>query len=192
MFRDIKDPQGEEACLLVLDHVCVAKGEPDEAPHRAEALSLLREMARALEERNGPEFQDLMKRFSEVGGVTQQEMDEVMKPIFEKDQESTRSFIRKHTGSDPMVRSDSIAQQSGPHIKTVEHKIFYASFRYGGLGYGPKFRCVKMPVARPGKGEAFAVMRVSSESETWEQELLMHPGILDGNLQTGAASSHTG
>lgn len=193
MFRDIRDSKGEEACLLVLDHVCVAKGEPDEAPHRAEALSLLREMARALEERNGPEFQDLTKRFNEIGGVTQQEMDEAMTPVVQKDQEGARSFIRKCTGNDPMASQDSGgAQQRGTLIKTVEHKQFYAGFRYGGLGYGPKFRCVKAPVARPGKGEAFAVMRVSSESESWEQELLMHPGILDGNLQTGAASSHTG
>lgn len=192
IFRDLNDATGEQGCLFVLDHVCVAKGEPDEAPHRAEALSVLRQLAQALEERNGPEFAELDKQFKSIGGYTQDDVQEIFLPAVEKDQAGARSFIKKYTGNDPMVAPEGGVQQKGTLIKTVEHKIFYASFRYGGLGYGPKFRCVKMPVARPGQGEAFAVMRVSSESETWEQELLMHPGILDGCLQTGAASGHTG
>merc|ERR1719329_2064701 len=77
LSQDLHDPKSEELALFILDNVCVAKGKPDEAPHRAEALSLLREMARTLEDRNAKEFKDVVRRFHNVGGTTQEDVDEI-------------------------------------------------------------------------------------------------------------------
>jgi len=197
LSQDLHDRKSEELALFILDNVCVAKGKPDEAPHRAEALSLLREMARTLEDRNAKEFKDVVRRFHNVGGTTQEDVDEIFTPVMEQDKAGAQRFIQQHHGgalfedySGKGGNDVAIASGGAQVMKFVEFKMFYASFRFGGLGYGPKFRCVKAPMAiKRGEAqfEALSVMRTSSESETWEQELLFHPGILDGALQSGAA-----
>lgn len=193
LSQDLGDRKSEERALFILDNVCVAKGVPDEAPHRAEALSLLREMARTLEARNAVDFKDVVKRFNNVGGTTQEDIDEIFSPVVEMDKEGAQRFIQTHNGGalfQDNGRDDKLASGGAMVIKYVEHKLFYAGFRVGGLGYGPKFRCVKAGVSFKTGGEALSVMRTSSESETWEQELLFHPGILDGALQTGATMGY--
>jgi len=197
LSQDLHDRKSEELALFILDNVCVAKGKPDEAPHRAEALSLLREMARTLEDRNAKDFKDVVRRFHSVGGTTQEDVDEIFTPVMEQDKASAQRFIQQHTTgalfedySDNGGKEVSLASGGAQIVKQIEFKLFYAGFRAGGLGYGPKFRCVKAPVGiKRGEAsfEALSVMRTSSESEVWEQELLFHPGILDGALQTGSA-----
>jgi len=205
LSQDMHDRKGEEAALFVLDHICVAKGEPDEAPHRAAALSLLREMARTLDERNASEFKDVVKRFHNVGGTTQEDIDEIFKPMVQKDEAAAKRFIKQHTDGNLFGEADGAKDGGGKEggtqlasgaamvLSQVEHNLLYYGFRAGGLGYGPRFRIVKFPwVVSKGLDvrEALAVVRCSSEGESWENELLFHPGILDGALQTGAAQGY--
>lgn len=198
LYRDLNESKAEKECLVVLDHICVAKGDPDGAPNRAEALTILRELSRALEERNVSEFKKLSHRFDSVGGVTDEDIQEIFAPAVNKDPDASRNFIVKHIGHKAVNNANALdqqrAQKSGNFFKIVERALLYQNFRNGGMGYGPHFRCLSVTAARSGQGEAVAVMRMTSESECWEHELLLGggPGIMDCALQTGAASAYTG
>lgn len=200
LMPDFKDARGEDELLCYLDHICVARGAPEEAPHRAEALNVLHGLTRALEERNGVEFRELTKRFDTIGGVTEQEIRDIFGAAVERDQEGARDFIIKNIGPETLARAQNAsaalqapAHKPGCFFKLVERELLYTNFRKGMMGYGPRFRCMSVPASRVGQAEAYAVLRMTSESEAWEQELSLGggPGILDCNLQTGAVSLYT-
>lgn len=86
------------------------------------------------------------------------------------------------------------AQASGTpelQMKEANKTIQYINFRIGGLGYGPRFRCLTAyKAAVQGKEDslhALSCLQVSDQAEDWETELQFHPGVLDGMLQSGTA-----
>lgn len=199
IIKDFKDERGESELLVMLDHICVANGTPEDAPHRGEALQILGELTRALEEQNGAKFRELTNRFDEIGGVTEQEIRDTFGAAVAKDPDGAKDFIVKHIGADALANAQAAAKSSqldakkqpGTFFKLIERNLWYTNFKKGGLMYGPRFRCVHLPVAKS-SDEAYAVMRMTSESEAWEQELLLGggPGIMDCNLQTAAGPQY--
>merc|ERR1712187_613707 len=69
------------------------------------------------------------------------------------------------------------------------------NFRGGGIGYGPRFRCVEFAACRTSPmldkydGDelcALAVLQMQSAAEGWEETLQLNPSILDCGLQSGS------
>merc|ERR1711862_923881 len=68
------------------------------------------------------------------GGVTQQEITDAMSSLMEKDRIGTTSFLKERMMVAP---GDALPPQG---IKEFDKVGFYMNFRFGGLGYGPRFR----------------------------------------------------
>merc|ERR1711974_313180 len=113
------------------------------------------------------------------------DINKALAPIFEKDFEGTKKFV-----SDYMEVSE--LKDPGEYCKHVERTLIYLGFRFGGLGYGPKFRAQRQSFARrvpnlEGPVQAMAALMIGSVGEEWEEELKLHPGVMDCTLQAGAA-----
>lgn len=176
--RNAGDAGAEERARRLLSQMHVESGRPQAAPNREAALSALRALAAAVEARHGEDFKRALASLDELAGFTEEDVQEVLVPVFERDRQGAARFLK-------LMDFDS-RSGSSTMLRQFYKGDLYLGFRAGGLGYGPRFRnCQPQQVARPGgRVDACATLQVYDDQEEWGKNLCYHPGILDSMQHT--------
>lgn len=185
LFEELGDEAGKEAARRTVNVVYAERGQLDKAPNRPDALKALKELAAAADASDAAAWTRAMDELTRTGAYTQKDIDDSISAALDKDRPSASAFF-EDLGI--LVKGISDAQL---HVKEVVKTLNYIGFRLGGLGYGPRFRCLNAYKKQVGTDTktmgALALLQVSDEAEDWETQLQYHPGILDGLLQSGSA-----
>mmetsp|Transcript_95993 Transcript_95993/g.271421 ORF Transcript_95993/g.271421 Transcript_95993/m.271421 type:complete len:546 (-) Transcript_95993:108-1745(-) len=192
LAQKIGDVAAEARLKPVLTDLWVAKGKLDKAPTRKQALALLNELARDLEKKDAEKFEDTNKKLNKyMNALTETDFQATIYKVVAKDTAGYMSFLKDHG----MVAEDGPKKKEGPitghKFKPIPVPELYMGFRWGGLGYGPRYR-VNQPACKimHEGGGAIAVIDLQDCSDDWERELGYSPSLLDGALQSGAAMGH--
>lgn len=185
LFTEFNDKDGQMLATAAINQVYVEKNQLDKAPSRPEALQALRDLAAAVDERDSQRWTLAMESLNRTCAYTQKDVDNVVNSALEKDRVSSAAFLDEQG---IVVRGSGAPEMQ---MKEANKTIQYINFRLGGLGYGPRFRCLTAYKAMvPDKENtlhALSCLQVSDEAEDWETELQFHPGVLDGMLQSHSA-----
>jgi len=185
------DQLGERKANAILSEVYSLRGVPHLAPNRPQAMKLVKEMAKAVEQRDADAYQKASVQLARLAvsnpPILKKEKREILDEVLRRDQAASE-FIRANSAS--VSKSDAAL---GETFKTVEKTVLYYGFRAGGIAYGPRFRGIDMGLGRTtaGKGvedeaHAYAVYRLQDEADDWEKSYRAHPSILDSALQSGS------
>merc|ERR1712187_111714 len=139
----------------------VAKGKPEKAPTRKQALVYLKDMA------------ECMKVKEDEKGYT----------AFLEENE----FWPKEGGA---TSGDQSGGEAFKKFVTVPYAWHYVLFRYGGLGYGPRYRCCFPIKDLLSPGCVQSVVCLQDVHDDWERELAYNPSMPDCGLQTGAGAAY--
>mmetsp|Transcript_661 Transcript_661/g.2328 ORF Transcript_661/g.2328 Transcript_661/m.2328 type:complete len:576 (+) Transcript_661:41-1768(+) len=191
--RDLKDKKGQDKANIVLTEVYIRRGEPALAPLHGEGLELLGHIASAIDERDGSAYQAANERLMAIGGfglLTETEQAAALTPVMSKDPDAAIEFMNANApeGSEEEAGRAATGPQS---VGTVPKPMTYMGFRYSGISYGPRFRCIdsgaafkKAATVQDGDTIGCAVLQVQDMSDDWECALKLHPAILDCALQS--------
>jgi len=192
------DEKGKSSARIMLTKAFTAKGEPEKAPLRKEALQLLDALVQALRQRDGESFDMYMKDLKSLSGVTDTEISEALATAGRKDPDASKSFLAAHSDAVQSVKKAS----EGDRIKRMDTLMMYLTFRWAGMGYGPRLRQTK-DFMRHGKHgvpttEAFGITHTQPEGmgervlpQDWEDKVLLpNAGMMDSVLQGGAAMQY--
>merc|ERR1711920_860850 len=186
MFQDLGSEEGEDDANRAIRRICAARGLPEKAPNRAAAKAALQDLCTAIDNKDQAGWKTAMEQLQQTGAWTEKDMDEVTKKALEDS--GSKAFLAEmgFGGQKKEATGEAILHE-------VIKRMTYIQFRIGGLGYGPRFRCLQAHSTRT-KGlegddllrniKALAILQVSDEAEDWEKELGYQPGILDGMLQS--------
>lgn len=185
LFEEVGDKEGESRAKRCLSQVFAEKNQLDKAPNRSEALKALGDLSSAVEMRDSHRWQEGMKELDRTGAYVQKDVDDIVSTALEKDRLGAAAFLEEQG---IVVKGSGAPQiQMNEYPKTLQ----YIHFRLGGLGYGPRFRCLnsykKQVTGDPTSLGALACLQVAEDADDWEVELQFHPGVLDGMLQSNAA-----
>uniref|UniRef100_A0A6U6JSW4 Polyketide synthase dehydratase domain-containing protein n=1 Tax=Zooxanthella nutricula TaxID=1333877 RepID=A0A6U6JSW4_9DINO len=185
LFEELGDSSGVELSRHLLNVVFVQLNQLDKAPSRSEALEALSKLASAVDRADAQAWQNSMKDLEKTGAFAQKDVDALIKAALEKDRPSAAAFLE---AQGVMVRGAGGAQSQ---MKEYVKDLCYISFRVGGLGYGPRFRCLSTYKYQVTNDEfsvgALSCLQISKQADDWEAALEYHPGVLDGMLQSGSA-----
>jgi len=189
LAQKVGDATLTRAIKRTLSDLWVAKGRPEKAPTRKEALALLNDMARAIDKKDAAAFSSANKKLADYWNVLQQTDFEatVYKAVANSPEDSIQ--FMSENGAD-MGEEKKQEVTSDPDFIPVPTPYIYMAFRVGGLGYGPRYR-VQVPgykIVKP-QVEAVAVLKLSDASDDWERELGYNPSMLDGSVQGGMVMS---
>ncbi|CAK0846879.1 unnamed protein product [Prorocentrum cordatum] len=179
MFRTIGHRRGEEEAMSILSGLLVTRGLPEQAPRRAEALELARELARAVEARDAGRVEALEDALADLGGlVTGEDIRTALAPVLLGDP-AAAGFLQG-LGWD-------MRWATGGHatLACCTPREFYAGAQAAGMSYGPQFRTVhpaRLGSHREGSAVALAVLQLPAD-DRWQARMGFRPGILDGALQ---------
>lgn len=154
---------------------------------REDALQVIEDMVKAVEEKDGALFEKLEHRVDKMAGWSEADLYEAIKDLMQEDREGTTQFLNLHSFR---FKGQSKSGPSGPEqLRHVEKTFNYMCFRFGGIAYGPRYRGVQQAFKRTGETGtgALSCLRAGSMQEDWERQLGYHPAMLDGSLQTGQA-----
>jgi len=179
LFKEVGSKEGEESANCTLSSIYCEKGVPDKAPNRPLALKALKELEAAVESKDQQGWNRAMLSLTKCCAYTSKDIDDIVNKTIDDNQKGSISFLQEQGLATNNVGTKEVTHE-------VPKRWTYIGFRYGGLGYGPRFRCVQAYAMR-GIPQAVAALQVSDEAEDWEKELQYQPGILDGCLQTGSA-----
>ncbi|CAE8604392.1 unnamed protein product [Polarella glacialis] len=185
LYQELRDVAGEAACKRIVNRGYAESGQLEKAPNRTEAVQALQALASAVENKDKRAWQAAIGQLNKSSAYTQQDVHEIFGEALKKDRKAAAAFLQeqgvKGHGSAPELI-----------IKEVTKIYSYVGFRLGGLGYGPRFRCLNpthglMVKGDPNSMHAVACLKISDEADDWEKDLQYHPGILDGVLQSQSA-----
>jgi hypothetical protein len=192
MFKALGSKDGEDEAKLTRSRIWCAMKMPDKAPNRAAAKDALKDLSAAIGKKDTQAWNAAMEALQKTGAWVEKDLEDVKKNAAEADAKGAKAFL-----AEVGQTVDSKKEISGgalPHEAIeVTKRITYIQFRLGGLGYGPRFRCLQahglhLKCAAKEDYEnnmkALAVLQVSDEADDWEKELGFQPGILDGMLQS--------
>mmetsp|Transcript_18885 Transcript_18885/g.49907 ORF Transcript_18885/g.49907 Transcript_18885/m.49907 type:complete len:324 (-) Transcript_18885:26-997(-) len=184
LYKSIGDSAGEMAAARTVSVIYAEKGQLDKAPGRADALQALKDLGEAVENKSAEGFASAMEALKKTGAYNERDMESVTTLALEKD-DSVAVFMQQQGLAVP---GSGVPMTC---INEVMKTMTYIGFRAGGLGYGPRFRCLQSyKKIVPGKPEtlmALSALQVSDAADDWEVNLQFHPGVLDGMLQSGSA-----
>jgi len=185
LYQDLRDKAGEDACKQMINRGYAESGQMDKAPNRSQAIKALEDLAVAVEKQDKSVWKNAIAALNQSSAYTQQDVQQIFGEALKKDRQAAARFLQSMG-----VRSEGTAPELV--IKEVTKVYTYIGFRLGGLGYGPRFRCLNptnglMVKGDPNSAAAVACLRISDEADDWEKELQYHPGILDGCLQSQSA-----
>merc|ERR1712060_954481 len=193
LARKIGDAKEEKAIKRSLTDLYVARGKVDKAPNRKEALTLLAELAKDLEAKNGEKFDDAMKRMNGFwSALTENDFSKVLSKVIQKDPQAYNKFLQDHGVDTGMNQEKTDRVEGSVSARPVPMPMLYIGFRFGGLGYGPRFRCCsamkKMNTLE--KEIALGVVQLQDCSDDWERELGYNSSMMDCALHTAASAGH--
>jgi len=187
LFAELGDREGETSATRTVNIVFAAKNQLDKAPGRPEALQALKDLSTAIDERDTQRWTGAMEELNRTGAYTQKDVDSIVSSALEKDRVASATFLEDQG----IVVKGSGAPEF--QMKEGNRTTQYLNFRFGGLGYGPRFRCLTaykgMVPDKETTLHAMGCLQVSEQAEDWETELQWHPGVLDGMLQSNTAFS---
>mmetsp|Transcript_105674 Transcript_105674/g.298662 ORF Transcript_105674/g.298662 Transcript_105674/m.298662 type:complete len:399 (-) Transcript_105674:139-1335(-) len=196
MYRELRDKKGEDNANIVLTEAYIRQGEPALAPLHPEGVELLAKIAAAVEERDSAAFRKASERLGAIGGyglVTETEQMAILGPAMRKDPEGASEFIASNSPDAGELEEGGEQNKPVGMRCPMEKNTFYASFRWGGIQYGPRYRCTEFAVRlnTPMVGEehealGYSTINIQDCSDDWEVGLKYHPGILDCALQSGS------
>mmetsp|Transcript_34237 Transcript_34237/g.72939 ORF Transcript_34237/g.72939 Transcript_34237/m.72939 type:complete len:347 (-) Transcript_34237:151-1191(-) len=185
LFGGLNDPDGEARARRAVNSIFVELGQLDKAPDRSAALSALKDLAAAVSSRNTAQWTAAMQELNKTCAYCQKDVDDVIQEALEKDRPIVSVFLEEQGVE---TKGSGLPQTV---MKEVPKQIHYLNFRLGGLGYGPRFRCVNSYKKQIGEDldtlAALGCLQIAEEAEDWEAELQFHPGVLDSMLQSGNA-----
>jgi len=191
-YRDLRDKQGQDSANIIITEVYIRRDEPALAPLHSEGLQLLANVANAIDKRDGPAYQAANERLMTIGGyglITDTEQASILGPVISADPDAAIEFMNSNSLDD--AESGTAGKLTAPVGMTSQMKnITYLGFRAGGIGYGPRFRCVdygsRMKTAAGEEKETlgFSVLQLQDQSDDWEYGLKLHPALLDCALQS--------
>jgi tetratricopeptide (TPR) repeat protein len=175
----------------------VAKGKPEKAPTRKQALLGLKEMANYLKMKDGENFDEAYQKFLPFApAVKQGDYDAILFPVLAEDEAEYTAFLEEHNffPKKQTAASSQVSKFGGIPMKKacqVPMAWHYMLFRFGGLGYGPRYRCCMHPFKDLlDAGGAQSIVELQDVHDDWERELAYNPSMLDCGLQTGAAVAY--
>ncbi|CAK9047670.1 unnamed protein product [Durusdinium trenchii] len=185
LFKELGNSKGEEDCKRVINRAYAESGETEKAPNRNEAVKALEDLASAVEQQDKNLWKSAIEQLNKSSAYTQHDVQQIFGAALKKDRRAAAGFLQQMG-----VRTKGSAP--GLIIREVTKVYTYVGFRVGGLGYGPRFRCLTpthglMVEGDPNSMHAVGCMRIAEEADDWEKELQYHPGILDGCLQSQSA-----
>jgi len=185
LFKELNDSKGEADCQRMINRAYADSGEMEKAPNRNDALKALEDLASAVDNKDKGLWKTAIVELNNSSAYTQHDVQQIFGQALKKDRQSAASFLQQMG-----VRSSGSAPEL--IIREVTKVFTYVGFRVGGLGYGPRFRCLT-PTHGMMVGDdtstmrALGCLRIAEEADDWEKELQYHPGILDGCLQSQSA-----
>lgn len=173
------------------------KGQVDKAPFRSAALEALKQLEEAASSQQRSAWEKAMADLNESCAFTEKEIRKIVDKAVEDNKAAATTFFNE-VGIEVATKAVATTDADNFHVTDVPQSFTYMAFRFGGLGYGPRFRYThqfKMTAGGSSKGEATAdkqwyggaVIEIKECADDWERELQYNPGIYDGGLQTGSA-----
>jgi len=164
--------------------------DPPSSDDRDTALEVLQEIKSAIEKQDGPNYIKYKAMLGETCGVTDMDVTNVLGEVMSSTE--AQSFL---AGVDDEGKDQTAATAKNQKVYTpgcvwehFSHEAIYMGFRFGGLGYGPRFQCQKLSGYK-GEGydkKACCVIRQDSDCENWECECRLVPPLYDGALHASA------
>ncbi|CAL1164155.1 unnamed protein product [Cladocopium goreaui] len=185
LFKELADSSKSEDCQRIINRAYADSGEMEKAPNRNDALKALEDLSSAVENQDKNLWKTAIAQLNKSSAYTQHDVQQIFGAALKKDRRAAAGFLQQMG-----VRSKGSAPEL--LIREVTKVFTYVGFRVGGLGYGPRFRCLQpthglMVEGDPSSMHALGCMRIAEEADDWEKELQYHPGILDGCLQSQSA-----
>jgi tetratricopeptide (TPR) repeat protein len=199
LYKKLDSQKGEDSARQLISDVRVARGEkPPPSRERTESLAFLKELVQAFEGRDTQAWQLAAAKLSKARCVTQGDIDDALSGAFMAEPLAARSFLEdvaESTGAPPDFVQDSLmielkdkiepVVEKGPQGKGVEmgKQLCYAMTRYGGMGFGPRFRVDQLLFGQRDSNQNVGLACVPrlqmSGCETWEEKVYFHPGLVD-------------
>ncbi|CAE8617513.1 unnamed protein product [Polarella glacialis] len=163
LYQELRDVAGEAACKRIVNRGYAESGQLEKAPNRTEAVQALQAPASAVENKDKRAWQAAIGQLNKSSAYTQQDVHEIFGEALKKDRKAAAAFLQeqgvKGHGSAPELI-----------IKEVTKIYSYVGFRLGGLGYGPRFRCLNpthglMVKGDPNSMHAVACLQISDEAD---------------------------
>merc|ERR1712187_967710 len=172
----------------------VAKGKPEKAPTRKQALVYLKDMAECMKVKDGEKFKDALQKFTSYApAIEPDDYEAILFSVLAEDEQAYTEFLEEN-GFWPKEEGATGGDQSGGQAMkkfcTVPQPWHYLLFRMGGLGYGPRYRCCFPIKDLLSLGCVQSVVCLQDVHDDWERELAYNPSILDCGLQTGAGAAY--
>jgi tetratricopeptide (TPR) repeat protein len=194
MFQDLGSKDGEDEVKRTISRIYSAMKMPEKAPNRGEAKAAIQDLYAAVDNKDGQAWKAAMEALLKSGAYTDKDINEITQKAVEDNDKGAKTFLAE-------MGLAGLKKESMGQVQACEviKRMTYIQFRLGGLGYGPRFRCLQAHGLHvpdldgdeyKANMKALAVLQVSDEAEDWEKELGYQPGILDGLLQsmTGMAA----
>jgi tetratricopeptide (TPR) repeat protein len=197
LAKKVGDMKLETQVKAGLTDLYAGMNKVDKAPNRSEALGILAEVGRALEDKNDEVFEEEYKHLTNFWpALTQHDFDKVINKVVTKDEKECTKFLKAHgilQEEEKKTKAPGSEKEMG--VCAMPTEIMYMTFRYGGLGYGPRFRCNSgygLKVEEEDKNEAFSCIQLQDCSDDWEREMAYSSSIMDCTLHTGNAMGYRG
>jgi len=191
LYQEIGDAMGAQSGTELLSEVRQGKEEATAKKKvKEKELDILDDLAKALDKKDGPKFQQIWIDLKSTQYLEQQDFDDVIGPIMKKDPEGCQEFLEEFgeqaKGPAPAPIQD---KTDGTRIKAKSPLDMYYMITWGGMNYGPHFRLVRSVYRKGPLGDpwslALASLRNKSGDVDWSMKMNYHPGIKDCALQAG-------
>lgn len=182
-FKNLGSIEGIEWVNHTLSEIYVSIGQVQKAPDRKKALQYLKDMNKAVENRDLEAFKAARRKAESMDKLLlEYDMMDALAPAFDMDQEGATEFLKEQGYT---FEKEKTGEQ---HMKHYDHQTLYAYFRVsGGMGFGPQFRSTHpFRVGTPGVDSIALSSSQLPETEDWEMKMGFRPGLLDSGLQVGA------
>eukprot|EP00747_Dinoflagellata_sp_TGD_P162231 gnl/TRDRNA2_/TRDRNA2_179607_c0_seq1.p1 gnl/TRDRNA2_/TRDRNA2_179607_c0~~gnl/TRDRNA2_/TRDRNA2_179607_c0_seq1.p1 ORF type:complete len:567 (+),score=181.25 gnl/TRDRNA2_/TRDRNA2_179607_c0_seq1:63-1703(+) len=186
-FQGRKDKQAAESVNYMIDRAVCAQGNVDKSPFRAEAMTHIRDMARAIDDKSKDKFEEAYGKLKKLGaGYVPEDIERVVNPAIQADTEGEVAWL-KDLGLSLVLGPKGEPDTSKFFLKS--HMYMY--YRFTGLGYGPRFRCMEQNhrLKRGQTPKGIAVIQLQDVSDGWEEMLTFSPMLIDCGLQSMAVGS---
>mmetsp|Transcript_67147 Transcript_67147/g.151780 ORF Transcript_67147/g.151780 Transcript_67147/m.151780 type:complete len:553 (-) Transcript_67147:167-1825(-) len=195
LLRGVQDVEGEAYALEMLGGAEDAKAIMEqEMEVQKDVKEMVKKLRDALETRDGPAFKAALDKAYSSEMVEMDQVESALLPLIEKDPQGAREFWEaNHPENWPVPKEeltgDYDIDTKFAKAKSYDRRAMYIIFRYGMMGYGPSFRCLRQSYK---KGQGFhahgqSTLMLKDDHEDWEEYTAWHAGLLDCALQTGGA-----
>lgn len=207
LYKKLDSQKGEDSARQLISDVRVARGEkPPPSRERTESLALLKELVKAFEDRDMQAWEQAAAKLNKARCITQDDIDDALTAAFMLDPHAAKSFLEdfaESTGAPPDFVKESLmielkdkvepVVEKGPQSRALEQpkQMCYGFTRYGGMGFGPRFRTDQLLFAQRDSQSHLGIACVPrlqmSGCESWEEKVYFHPGLVDCPIHSTGA-----